>query len=61
MNYKGILIDITGIILSFFIFALSMVYADQIPLLTITGILGLSSTSYFVYRIVSRWIHHQKI
>ena len=36
---------------------LSMVYVGEFPMLTITGILGLSGVSFFVYRIVSRWIH----
>ena len=48
---------IAGIILSFLIFAFSMVYVDDFPMLTITGVLGLSGVSYFVYRIVSRWNH----
>jgi hypothetical protein len=32
---------------------LSMNFVGKIPLLTISGILGLSGTSYFVYRFVS--------
>ena len=52
-----VFLSIGGIVLSFLVFALSMVYVGEFPMLTITGILGLSGVSFFVYRIVSRWIH----
>ena len=52
-----VFLSIGGIVLSFLMFALSMVYVGDFPMLTITGILGLSGVSFFVYRIVSRWIH----
>ncbi|MER2111673.1 hypothetical protein [Solibacillus isronensis] len=52
-----IFLSIGGIVLSFLMFVLSMVYVGDFPMLTITGILGLSGVSFFVYRIVSRWIH----
>lgn len=55
-----VFLTIAGIVLSFLTFALSMVYVDDFKMLTITGILGLSGASYFVYRIVSRWIHQYK-
>lgn len=52
-----IFLSIGGIVLSFLMFVLSMVYVGDFPMLTITGILGLSGVSFFVYRTVSRWIH----
>ncbi|MER2118900.1 MAG: hypothetical protein ABS935_01460 [Solibacillus sp.] len=57
---RGVLLAIAGIVLSFLLFALSMVHVDDFTLLTITGILGLSGVSYFVYRFVSRSIHQYK-
>jgi hypothetical protein len=61
MKHKDILINIVGVILCFLLFGLSMLYVGQVPMLTITGILGLTGLSYFVYRIVSERINNQKI
>jgi transcriptional regulator with XRE-family HTH domain len=43
------LYNIIGVILCFTSFILGMFYAEQIPLLTAVGILGLSGTMYFIY------------
>ncbi|WP_342598874.1 hypothetical protein MHB48_15640 [Psychrobacillus sp. FSL H8-0483] len=46
--------SIVGIILCFILFVVGMLYAEQIPLLIIVGILGLGGMCYLVYRIVMR-------
>ncbi|MEK4487027.1 hypothetical protein MHH81_15880 [Psychrobacillus sp. FSL H8-0484] len=46
--------SIVGIILCFILFVVGMLYAEQIPLLIIVGILGLGGMSYLVSRIVTR-------
>lgn len=60
MILRGVFLAIAGIVLSFLMFAISMVYVDEFSMLTITGILGLSGLSFFVYRFVSRSIHQYK-
>ncbi|MGG3662090.1 hypothetical protein [Bacillus gobiensis] len=60
MKLKGVLINIVGVILCFLLFGISMVFVGQVPILTLTGIIGLTGFSYFVYRIVSEKINHQK-
>ena len=44
--------SIVGIILSFVLFVVGMLYAEQIPLLVIVGILGLACIWYIVFHIV---------
>lgn len=43
------LYNIIGVIFCFTSFVLGMLYAEQIPLFTAIGILGLSGTMYFTY------------
>ncbi|WP_460323025.1 helix-turn-helix domain-containing protein [Alkalibacterium psychrotolerans] len=47
------LYDILGILLCFMLFVIGMVYAEQVPLLTIVGILGLSGTMFFYNRYIN--------
>lgn len=51
MNKKNILLNITGS--CFILFCIGMLYAEQVPLLILVGIVGLSGFSYFVSRIVT--------
>ncbi|WP_245831886.1 hypothetical protein [Oceanobacillus senegalensis] len=52
--------SIVGIILCFILFVVGMLFAEQIPLLIIVGILGLGGMGYFVSRIVTRAMRNQK-
>ena len=60
MDKKNILQYIVGLILGFILFIVGMLFAGQVPLLTLVGILGLSGTLYFVFRIVTVAIDNQK-
>ena len=60
MDKKNILQYIMGLILGFILFIVGMLFAGQVPLLTLVGILGLSGTFYFVFRIVTVAIDNQK-
>ena len=51
--------SIIGIILCFILFIVSMLYVEQITLLTIVGILCLATTGYLVSRIVTRAMKNQ--
>ncbi|MFJ5771658.1 hypothetical protein [Psychrobacillus sp. NPDC093180] len=53
MNKKNILLNITGSLVCFILFCVGMLYAEQVPLLILVGIVGLSGFSYFVSRIVT--------
>jgi hypothetical protein len=54
------LVHIAGMMLCFILFAVSVFYAEEIPLLIIAGILGLSGVWYFSYRLVSITIEKRK-
>ncbi|WP_449355560.1 hypothetical protein ACUL41_06635 [Virgibacillus natechei] len=56
---QNAIFSIVGIILCFILFVVGMLYAEQIPLLTIIGILGLGGMWYFVSRIVTRAMKNQ--
>lgn len=43
----------------FILFVVGMLHAEQIPLLTLVGILGLGGMCYFVFRIVTRAMKNQ--
>ena len=47
------ILSIVGIILCFILFVVGMVFSEQIPFLTLVGMLGLSGMAYFVFRIVT--------
>lgn len=49
---KRIIYNIIGVILSFICFVVGMIYAEQVPMLVIVGIMGLAGTGYFYSRIV---------
>lgn len=51
---KSNLYDILGIVLCFMLFVIGMIYAEQVPILTIAGILGLTGTMYFTNRFINR-------
>lgn len=60
MNKKNILINIVGSISCFIMFNIGMLYAEQVPLLTLLGVVGLSGFSYFIFRMVTLSIANQK-
>ncbi|GGA24499.1 hypothetical protein [Psychrobacillus lasiicapitis] len=60
MNNKNIFLNIIGSLLCFIMFCVGMLYAEQVPLLILVGIVGLSGFSYFVYRIVTVTIANHK-
>ena len=49
---KSTFYNIVGMILSFICFVGGMIYAEQVPILVIVGIMGLAGTGYFYSRIV---------
>ncbi|WP_270181290.1 hypothetical protein [Alkalihalobacillus sp. CinArs1] len=53
MKNKENVLNGVGVVFFFLLFVVSMSLLNEMPLLTITGILGLSGVSYFVYRFVS--------
>ncbi|WP_156177714.1 hypothetical protein [Bacillus sp. SA1-12] len=57
---KEILLNIVGSIFCFIMFSIGMLYAEQVPFLTLLGIVGLSGFSYFVFRMVTLAIANQK-
>ena len=60
MNKKNILLNIVGSIFCFIMFSIGMLYAEQVPLLILLGIVGLSGFSYFVFRMVTVAVAYQK-
>jgi hypothetical protein len=44
---------LAGLLISFVIFVLGMLFSPDIPVLYFFGILGLAGTAYFVTRIIS--------
>lgn len=57
-NKQNNLYNILGIIMCLILFIVGMLYAEQIPLLTIVGILGFVGMSRFVFRIVTSMMEH---
>lgn len=51
-NKKRIIFYIIGVMLSFICFIIGMLYAENVPILVIMGILGLVGTGYFSSRII---------
>lgn len=49
---QSTLFNFLGILFSFILFVVGMLYAEQFPVLAIVGILGLCSMSYLVFHIV---------
>ncbi len=56
---QNTLLSIAGIILCSILFLVGMLYAEQIPLLVIVGILGLGGMLYSVFQIVTRTMKNQ--
>ncbi|EXJ23269.1 Transcriptional regulator, XRE family [Alkalibacterium sp. AK22] len=50
---KSNLYDILGVVLCFMLFVIGMMYAEQVPIFTIVGILGLSGTMFFYNRYIN--------
>lgn len=51
---KSNLYDILGVVLCFMLFVSGMMYAEQVPILTLAGVLGLTGTMYFTNRLINR-------
>ena len=45
--------NLVGLLVSFVLFVIGMLFSTEIPILYFFGILGLAGTAYFVTRIVS--------
>lgn len=45
--------NLVGLLISFVLFVIGMLFSPEIPFLYFFGILGLAGTAYFVTRIVS--------
>ena len=45
--------NLVGLLVSFVLFVIGMLFSPEIPILYFFGILGLAGTAYFVTRIVS--------
>ena len=45
--------DLCGLVFSFGLFVLGMLFSPEIPALYFLGIIGLAATAYFVTRIIS--------
>lgn len=56
---QNTIFSIVGIILCFILFVVGMLYAEQIPLLVIAGILGLGGMMYLISRIVTGAMKNQ--
>jgi len=59
MNQKNILLNIVGSIFYFIMFSIGMLYAEQVSLLILLEIAGLSGFSYFIFRMVMLSIANQ--
>jgi len=57
MGKSRIIINLIAGIVCFILFAAGMLYADQIALLTLVGIIGLTGYLYFIYKIIFNSYH----
>ncbi|UJL46243.1 hypothetical protein KFZ58_18105 [Virgibacillus sp. NKC19-16] len=57
---KNIILSTVGIIFCFILFAVSMLSVEKNDFLVLSGIMGLSGMSYFVFSMVTRALENKK-